>query len=92
MSYKVLFAMAAAQDYEIEQMDVKTAFLYGEVEKIYVQQPEKFNDGTGRVCKLKRALYGLEQAPRVWFYLVSLGFTQPALTAVYLPIPRRASS
>lgn len=66
INYKVLFAMAAAQDYEIEQMDVKTAFLYGKVkEEIYVRQPEEFDDGTGKVCKLKRALYGLKQAPKI---------------------------
>jgi hypothetical protein len=40
MSYKALFAIAAALDLEIEQMDVKTAFLYGEVDhEIYVEQP-----------------------------------------------------
>jgi hypothetical protein len=43
-------------------MDVKTAFLYGLVnEEIYVQQPEGFDDGSGRACKLLRALYGLKQ-------------------------------
>jgi hypothetical protein len=80
MSYKILFAIAAAMDLEIEQMDVVTAFLYGDVEEqIYVEQPLEFNDKTGRVCKLKKALYGLKQAPRVWFktltdFLYSLGF------------------
>lgn len=79
MSYKALFAIAAATDYEIHQMDVKTAFLYGAVsEDIYVQQPT----GLGcdqRTCKLQKALYGLKQAPRVWFqtlsdFLASLGY------------------
>ncbi|KAJ8107603.1 hypothetical protein ONZ43_g6683 [Nemania bipapillata] len=80
MSYKILFAMAAAWDLEIEQMDVKTAFLYGEIEEdIYVEQPHEFEDGSKRVCKLRRALYGLKQAPRVWFktlsdFLATLGF------------------
>lgn len=68
MSYKVLFAIAAALDLEIHQMDVKTAFLYGAVnEEIYVEQPPEFNDGTGRYCKLNKALYGLKQAPRIWY-------------------------
>jgi hypothetical protein len=41
MSYKMIFAIAAALDLELERMDVKTAFLYGLVnEEIYVQQPE----------------------------------------------------
>jgi hypothetical protein len=82
MSYKALFAVAAAEDWEIDQMDVVTAFLYGEVEEeIYVQQPtgrEQPNAG-GKVCKLIKALYGLKQAPRVLFhrlttYLQQTGF------------------
>lgn len=81
MSYKALFALAAANDWDIDQMDVKTAFLYGEIdEHIYVQQPSHFDDGSGRVCKLNRALYGLKQSPRVWFetlasFLGTLGYT-----------------
>lgn len=72
MSYKALFAIAAAQDFEIEQMDVKTAFLYGSVEEeIYVNQPEGFDDRTGRVCRLNKALYGLKQSPRVWYQTLS---------------------
>ena len=81
MSYRALFAIAAAMDLEIEQMDVKTAFLYGEVdEDIYVEQLTGYSDGTTRVCHLKRALYGLKQAPRVWYntiatFLKDLGFS-----------------
>jgi hypothetical protein len=80
MSYKTLFAIAASLDLEIEQMDVKTAFLYGLVEEdIYVQQPTGFGDNSGRVCKLNKALYRLKQSPRVWYktlseFLVSKGF------------------
>lgn len=80
MTYKILFAIAAALDLEIEQMDVKTAFLYGSVdEDIYVEQPTGFEDGTGMICKLNKALYGLKQAPRVWYktltdFLSTLGF------------------
>jgi hypothetical protein len=68
MSYKALFAIAAALDLEIEQMDVKTAFLYGSVdEEIFVEQPHGLNDNTGRVCRLNKALYGLKQSPRIWY-------------------------
>lgn len=82
MSYKLLFAIAAAYDLEIEQMDVKTAFLYGDIDtEVYVEQPQGFG-ATGqstKVCKLNKALYGLKQSPRVWYftlttYLKSLGF------------------
>lgn len=83
MSYKALFAIAAAKDYEIEQMDVKTAFLYGELsqeEPIYMEQPDGFTDGTDNVCLLLKALYGLRQSPRIWYatltsYLELAGFT-----------------
>ena len=81
MSYKAIFALAAALDWELEQMDVKTAFLYGNVEEtIYVTQPTGFAaSGPRKVCKLKKALYGLKQSPRVWYntlaaYLKELGF------------------
>jgi hypothetical protein len=68
MSYKALSAIAAALDLEIEQMDVKTAFLYGSVEEeIFVEQPHGLNDNTGRVCKLNKALYGLKQSLRIWY-------------------------
>jgi len=50
-------------------MDVKTAFLYGAIDKeIYVELPTGFeDDGRSTVCKLQKALYGLKQAPRLWF-------------------------
>ena len=68
MSYKAIFAIVAAQDWELEQMDVKTAFLYGPIDTpIYMEQPQGCNDGSGRVCLLQRALYGLKQAPRIWY-------------------------
>lgn len=81
MSYKAIFALAAALDWDIEQMDVKTAFLYGAIEEeLYMEQPTGMTDGSPRVCRLKRALYGLKQSPRVWYetltkFLRSLGFT-----------------
>jgi hypothetical protein len=80
MSYKLIFAIAAALDWEIDQMDVKTAFLYGKVEEtVYMEQPTGLEDGSTKVCKLNRAIYGLKQAPRVWYntlseFLQQLGF------------------
>ena len=66
MSYKALFAIAAARGWVIEQMDVKTAFLYGEVDaEIYVEMPHEFGK-PNTVCFLRKALYGLKQAPRIW--------------------------
>ena len=59
-------AIAAQYDFEIEQMDVVTAFLYSEItEEIYVEFPIGFNNDR-KVCKLLKGLYGLKQAPRLW--------------------------
>jgi len=61
-----IFAIAAAKDYKIISFDVKTAFLYGELEEdIYLYPPEGYNYKS-KILKLKRALYGLKQAPLRW--------------------------
>ncbi|KAK8676510.1 hypothetical protein V6N13_142084 [Hibiscus sabdariffa] len=60
---------AAFHDYEILQMDVKTAFLNGKLEEdVYMTQPEGFvtPENAGNVCKLQRSIYGLKQASRSW--------------------------
>ena len=66
-SIRILLSIATFYDYEICQMDVKTAFLNGNLEEsIYMAQPEGFikQDHKQRVCKLKRSIYGLKQASR----------------------------
>ena len=68
-SIRILFAIAAYYDYEIWQMDVKTAFLNGHLqEDVYMVQPEGFVDpkNPNKVCKLKRSIYGLKQASKSW--------------------------
>jgi len=65
----IILAIAAYFDYEIWQMDVKTAFLNGNLaEDVYMIQPEGFVDpkNAGKVCKLQRSIYGLKQASRSW--------------------------
>ena len=69
-SIRVVLGLAASLDLEIEQMDVKTAFLHGDLEEeIYMEQPEGFivKGKENYVCKLKKSLYGLKQAPRQWY-------------------------
>lgn len=66
-SIRILMSIACANDYEIYQFDIKAAFLYGDLkEDIFMKQPEGFNDGSNKVCKLRKSLYGLKQAPRQW--------------------------
>uniref|UniRef100_A0A2N9FX16 Integrase catalytic domain-containing protein n=1 Tax=Fagus sylvatica TaxID=28930 RepID=A0A2N9FX16_FAGSY len=67
---QVILGLTASLDLELEQMDVKTAFLHGDLEEeIYMVQLEGF-EAKGKehkVCRLKKSLYGLKQAPRQWY-------------------------
>ncbi|KAL0322590.1 UNVERIFIED_CONTAM: Retrovirus-related Pol polyprotein from transposon TNT 1-94 [Sesamum angustifolium] len=66
---KIILALAAHFDWELKQMDVKTAFLHGDFdEQIYMCQPYGFinNENPDYVCLLKKSLYGLKQSPRQW--------------------------
>lgn len=66
-SLRILFAIAIRDGYKIFQMDAITAFLQSELdETIYMHQPEGYADSTGRVCLLKKSIYGLKQAGRQW--------------------------
>ena len=79
---RLLIALAALKDWQIHHLDVKSAFLNGEIkEEIYVKQPKGFlvKGKEGWVLRLKKALYDLKQAPRAWYFklhscLHSLGF------------------
>ncbi|UYV67852.1 hypothetical protein LAZ67_5002251 [Cordylochernes scorpioides] len=64
---RTLLAIAANEDLKLVQFDIKTAFLYGDLQdQIYIKQPEGFNNGTDLIWKLKKSLYGLKQSPRCW--------------------------
>ena len=68
-SIRIMLAIVTFYDYEIWQMDVKTAFLNGFLEEeLYMMQPEGFVDpkGANKVCKLQRSIYGLVQTSRSW--------------------------
>ena len=62
-SLRIILALVAHFEFELQQMDVKTSFLNGELEeKLYMKQPEGFSSSQGEhlVCKLKKFIYGLK--------------------------------
>lgn len=66
-SLRFLIALAVKNGLHIDQMDAVTAFMQGDLmEEIYIEQPEGFEDGSTKVCKLNRAINGLKQSGRVW--------------------------
>jgi hypothetical protein len=68
-SIHVLMALASIYKLVVHQMDVKTAFLNGNLDKeVYIDQPEGFMlpGNERKVCKLVKSLYGLKQAPKQW--------------------------
>ena len=68
-SIRLLLALAAQEGWPVHHMDVKSAFLNGELkEEVYVKQPPGFvvQGEEGKVLRLRKALYGLRQAPRAW--------------------------
>ena len=67
-SVRALLAVAAASKWDILQMDVKNAFLNGDLsEEVYMQPPPSLSIESNKVCHFRRALYGLKQTPRTWF-------------------------
>jgi histone deacetylase 1/2 len=66
---RTMISIAAYRKWEIHQLDIKTAFLHGKVDKdVYMKQPRGFIDGGDEwVCKLQKCLYGLKQAPKAWY-------------------------
>ncbi|MCO5603108.1 hypothetical protein L7F22_057253 [Adiantum nelumboides] len=83
-SFRILIAVAALFGFHLHQMDVRTAFLNGDLhEEIYTEQPASYISvqHPNYVCRLLKALYGLKQSPRQWYQrfhqcMVTLGDTR----------------
>lgn len=81
---RALISIATNLKWKLFQMDVKNAFLHGDLqEEVYMEIPPGFhtNETEGKVCKLKKSLYGLKRSPRAWFgrfrkEICSLGYQQ----------------
>ncbi|KAG9446519.1 hypothetical protein H6P81_012647 [Aristolochia fimbriata] len=84
ISIRTILSIVAVKGLYLEQLDVKTAFLHGDLEEeIYMRQPASFEviGKESRVCKLKRSLYGLKQALRQWYlkfdrFMLDIGFAR----------------
>ncbi|KAJ9507247.1 hypothetical protein QJQ45_006215 [Haematococcus lacustris] len=97
---RVLLSVAAARGWELQQLDVETAFLNAPVDEgrlVYCQQPPGFETGQGLVCQLDKAVYGLRQAPRAWYQHLTqqlglIGFTASAADPCLIqPAQRQAA-
>lgn len=82
VSLRVLLTGAAQRKLATRHWDIVSAFLHGDIDvETYMQQPQGFNDGTNRVCRLKKAIYGLCQAARQFYIklddiLKKIGYTR----------------
>jgi hypothetical protein len=82
-SIHLVLALAASHKWQVHQMNVKSAFLHGDLqEEIYMEQPPGYvQNDSSLVCRLKKSLYGLKQAPRAWYtkmdsFLIDTGFSR----------------
>ena len=79
-SVRLSLAIAASKQWEVHHVDVKCAFLNGDLtEYIYMHQPQGFSTNPSLVSRLKKSLYGLKQASKAWYakidsFLLSLNF------------------
>uniref|UniRef100_A0A2N9FRX8 Reverse transcriptase Ty1/copia-type domain-containing protein n=1 Tax=Fagus sylvatica TaxID=28930 RepID=A0A2N9FRX8_FAGSY len=80
-SVRSLLAVAAVRHWPLFQMDVKNVFLNGDLlEEVYMQPPPSYPDSQNQVCRLRRAVYDLKQAPRAWFVKFSFVVAQQGFT------------
>jgi hypothetical protein len=63
-----MFSVAANRNWSVQQLDIKTTFLHGDVDAdVYMLQPVGFVDGVNNVVVMHKSIYGLKQAPKIWY-------------------------
>ncbi|MCO5576601.1 hypothetical protein L7F22_030414 [Adiantum nelumboides] len=83
-SFRVIVALAAHYQFHLHQLDIKTAFLHGDLdEELYLQQRPHYKDSTSPhyVCRLHKAIYGFKQSPQQWYlkrhqFLIAHGYSR----------------
>ena len=83
-SVRLFLSMAAVRHWPLHQLDIKNAFLHGDLEEeVYMEQPPGFvaqGESSSLVCRLRRSLYGLKQSPRAWFGKFSIVIQEFGMT------------
>jgi hypothetical protein len=85
-SVRVLISLAAIHHWPLYQLDIKNAFLHGDLQQpVYMEQPPGFvaQGGSSKVCRLQKALYGLKQSPKAWFDKLSRALVQFGMKQCY---------
>ncbi|GMQ01169.1 hypothetical protein CsSME_00047900 [Camellia sinensis var. sinensis] len=88
ITVRTLISVAVVHYWPLYQMDVKNVFLNGHLtKKVYMRPPLGLHHSSSQVCRLRRALYGLKQSPRVWYdhfqtAVIELGFHPSASDSV----------
>ncbi|CAI7884124.1 unnamed protein product [Closterium sp. NIES-54] len=68
VTLRIFLSIVAVFDLNLMQLDMKNAFLQSKLDRVlYMYQSDYFDDGTSRVCKLLKSLYGLKQSPLLWY-------------------------
>ena len=69
-SIRLFISLVTTHGWDLHQLDIKNVFLHGDLaEEVYMEQPPRFvaQGDIGRVCHLRKSLYGLKQSPHAWF-------------------------
>ena len=81
-SIRLVLAIATSNQWNLHHMDVKSSFIHGDLkDEIYFKKPQGFFSNLSLMCKLKKSIYGLKQAPKSWYaniygFLLSMKFSR----------------